>query len=203
MSIRANEKTRQTAMKRYFKYAVDNGNLCELYPYYGFETDKVDGTMEQFNIFTDGYSFVLTRERMDMSIESFQEKARNGETYPLTSIERMLTDRKDIYSSIKTDAHAVLEKAKELGYSYKMSECGNSGTFTYVWNYGHTYGKIGILDQAFKIIDDGKPAWIWNDGWNKPLFLETSIGICGVLPINYKPKDYHKIIGMEKIEEKR
>ena len=80
-----------------------------------------------------------------------------------------------------------------------FTQCGNSAGLINQMGI-RPYGKIGILDQAFKIIDDGQPVWIWNDGWNKPLFLETSIGICGVLPMNYKPKDYHKIIGMEKIE---
>lgn len=201
MAIRTSEKTRQAAMKRYFKYAVNNGNLCELYPYYCYETDTVDGSMELFNIFCDGKSFVMTRENISPELEVFQDKI-TGQTYPFGKmIDDILRSRQDLYSIIKADIHRTLEKAKELGYRYKMSEIGNSQDFTYVWNYENTYGKIGILDQAFKIIDDGEPAWIWNDGFNRPLILETSIGICGVLSMYYKPHERHKIIGIGKVTE--
>lgn len=197
--MRANTRTRQAAMKRYFKYAVDRGNLCELYPYVGYETDAADGVTERFNVFCDGNSFVMTREDVPPDMETFQHKTV-GQVYPFGKlIDAILKNRKDLYSTTIADIRGVLEKAKELGYRYKMSEVGKSENFKYVWQYNKTYGKIGLLDQAFKIIDDGKPAWIWNDGWNQPLILETSIGICGVLPMHYERHTNHILIDIHNL----
>lgn len=201
MSIRTNGKSRQSAMKRYFKYAVYDGKVSNLYPYAQFRTDTVDGVMENFNVFFDGFSFVLTREELNPELKTFQSIKRDKDSYPTGVIDLILKSRSDTYNTTKVDVHKILEDSKELGYHFKLSECRNSQSFKYVWNYNNTYGKIGILDQAFKIIDDGTPAWIWNDGWNKPLILENSIGICCIMPIKYKPKEDHKIFRFKIVEE--
>lgn len=186
----ANVKTRQTAMKRYFKYAVDESQAYSLlYPYKGYETDLVSGTKEKFNLFCDGYSLVLTREDLG-GMEIYQDHAEKE--YPLQMLQNILDCREKKHAA---DIHGFLENARNIGYTYKGSECRKSANFTYVWKYGGTYGKVGILDQAFKIIDDGFPAWISNEGPNKPLILETSIGVCAVLPVVYMfPSDSHKIL---------
>ena len=47
---------------------------------------------------------------------------------------------------------------------------------------------MGILDQAFKIIDDNENAIVYYTGPRYPIFIETSVGICGVLPIYWTGK---------------
>lgn len=186
----ANVKTRQTAMKRYFKYAVnENGNYNLLYPYKDYETNLVSGTKERFNVFCDRYSLVFTREELG-EMETYQDHAEKD--YPLQLLQNILTCREKVHAA---DIHGFLENARDIGYTYKGSECRTSGNFTYVWKYRDTYGKVGILDQAFKIIDDGYPAWISNEGYNKPLILETSIGVCAVSPVVYTSSSKsHKVL---------
>ena len=103
MSIRTNKKSRQSAMKRYFKYAVYDGKVSNLYPYAQFRTDTVDGVMEKFNVFFDGFSFVLTREELNSELKTFQSIKRDKDSYPTGVIDLILKSRSDTYNTTKVD----------------------------------------------------------------------------------------------------
>ena len=46
------------------------------------------------------------------------------------------------------------------------------------------YFKVGLLDKAFSIINDGEKAEVYYTGAKSLLFIKTSIGIAGILPFN-------------------
>ena len=50
--------------------------------------------------------------------------------------------------------------------------------------YDGTYYKIGLLESTFALIDDGEPAMVYHpDGKRQPLTIQTSIGICVIMPV--------------------
>ena len=175
-----NEKKRYAAMKRYFKYANNKNKACTL------PCKDIEIKSEKYNSFLDAYSLVLTRE----SIGEMESYDNSDNTY--FNVERMV----DISSAIsveKINVNKVLAKAKSKGYKYKKSEIGDCADFQYVFKYKEGYFKVGILDQAFSIIDDGKEAEVYYNGAKGLLFIKTSIGIAGILPFN----------AMENVEEKK
>ena len=93
----------------------------------------------------------------------------------------------------KMDLNTILAKAKAKGYKYKKSEIEIGQDFQYVFKYKEGYFKVGLLDQGFSIIDDGKEAEVYYNGAKGLLFIKTSIGIAGILPFN----------PMENLEEKK
>lgn len=65
--------------------------------------------------------------------------------------------------------------------------------FSTFFKYKEGYFKVGLLDQAFSIINDGEKAEVYYTGAKSLLFIKTSIGIAGILPFN----------PMENLEEKK
>lgn len=193
---KATIRTRQAAMKRYFKYSGDK-NLALHYPYKGFSID-VDGIEESFNVFTDKYSIVLTRESIG-EIEDFSKcnKEEHAE-YPIVGISNIFKTYFDQKNVKRIDLNSLITDVKNNGYRFKKTELGCSNSFTYVWKYKDTYGKIGILDQAFSIINDNDIAYIIFNGWNRPVFIENTIGIAAILPMHFTKKEGKNIIDMEK-----
>ena len=91
------------------------------------------------------------------------------------------------------DVNTILAEAKAKGYKYKKSEIGRCQDFQYAFKYKEGYFKVGLLDQAFSIINDGEKAEVYYTGAKGLLFIKTSIGIAGILPFN----------AMENIEERK
>jgi hypothetical protein len=81
----------------------------------------------------------------------------------------------------KVNLNEILAEAKANGYKYKMSEIA-SGEFTYYFRYKEGFYKVGILDQAYSIINDGEEAEVYYSGAKNVLLIKTSIGIAGILP---------------------
>ncbi len=166
-------------MKRYFKYKDKNRNLAFNLP---CKNIKVNGKI--YNSFIDGYSFVLTSESIG-EIESYNN-SKNA--YP--NVEKMVDFSSYDRSTLNIDE--ILAEAKSKGYQYKKSEIGDNES-KYFLHYKNIYLKIGLIDKAYSIIDDGKIATVYYKNEKSPLFIETNMGIAAVLPC-IKVKTNEKII---------
>lgn len=158
------DKQRYQAMKRYFK--TDLGNIRESMQ----KPCKVD---EYFS-FLDGYSVVLTNE----NIGEIEEYDNSKDDYFKAGSLVKLDGKTE-----KINLNQVLADAKSKGYKFKRDELGNSQEFKYVFKYKDSFYKIGILDQAYSIINDGELAEVTYQKELSPLLIETKIGKCIVLPI--------------------
>lgn len=174
-----NAKKRYSAMKRYFKYS-NNANKVTSLP-----CKDIEVYGNTYNSFIDGYTLVLTTE----SIGEMESYDNTSGTYCKVASLLNLSDAKSVDTF---EVNTILTEAKSKGYKYKKSEIGNCQNFQYCFKYKEGYFKVGLLDQAFSIIDDGKEAEVYYNGAKGLLFIKTSIGIAGISP--FKP--------MKNIEEK-
>ena len=175
-----NAKKRYSAMKRYFKYS-DNTNKALSLP-----CKDIEVSGNTYNSFVDGYTLVLTTE----SIGEMESYDKTSGSYLKIDSMLNLSDAKSVDTF---DVNTILAEAKAKGYKYKKSEIGQRQDFQYCFKYKEGYFKVGLLDKAFSIIDDGKEAEIYYNGAKSLLFIKTSIGIAGILPFN----------AMENIEERK
>ena len=164
-------KKRYAAMKRYFKYPTQNNPALQK------PCKDVTVHGEKYNSFIDGYTLVLTTESLG-EMESYDNS--NNTYFKLDS----MVDFSLAKSIDKMDLNTILAKAKAKGYKYKKSEIGQCQDFQYCFKYKEGYFKVGLLDQAYSIIDDGKEAEVYYMGAKGLLFIKTSIGIAGILPFN-------------------
>lgn len=174
-----NAKKRYSAMKRYFKFP-DSTNEALNMP---CKDIKVFGNT--YNSFVNGYTIVLTTE----SIGEMESYDNTNESYFKVASMLSLSDAKsvDIF-----DVNAILAEAKTKGYKYKKSEVGQHQDFQYCFKYKEGYFKVGLLDQAFSIIDDGKESEVYYNGAKGLLLIKTSIGIAGILPFNNAMENIEK-----------
>lgn len=176
-------KIRLSAMKRFYKYNGQPQMYCR-YPYTRAKL-CVDGIENTYNVFFSPYCFVVTKEDIG-EMESWKATKDESE-FPLKGIQKLL-DGLDLKNAEYIDVHNVLDQARTRGYRYKASELNTSGDFKYLLKYKNGYVKMGILDQAFKVIDDNKNATVYYTGPRHPIFIETSLGICGVFPMCWTGK---------------
>ena len=170
-----NAKKRYTAMKRYFKY-VGGFDDRLFYPYKNLPVE-IHGEKKEMNCFLDGYSFVLTPESIG-NMEDFSSVVNGKEYFNVQSMLDIPFDYEEV------DLNKVLSAAKAKGYKYKGSEL-DSDKFTYAWNYRDAYFKVGILDQAYSIVNDGKNAKVYYTSGVSILYIETSVGLAGILPMRW------------------
>ena len=170
-----NAKKRYTAMKRYFKY-VGGFDDRLLYPYKNLPVE-IHREKKEMNCFLDGYSFVLTPESIG-NMEDFSSVVNGKEYFNVQSMLDIPFDYEEV------DLNKVLSAAKAKGYKYKGSEL-DSYKFTYAWNYRDAYFKVGILDQAYSIVNDGKNAKVYYTSGVSMLYIETSVGLAGILPMRW------------------
>ena len=176
---KANKRTRMAGMKRFFKYASDPKDYCH-YPYKEAKMNINDQAIN-CNIFFHPYCFSITKESIG-DLEFWQDHHEKSEEYPIKQIQKMINDI-DYTSAEYVDIHRILEQAKERKYTYKFKEVVD---FLYLWKHKESYVKIGVLDQAFKLIDDNEKAKVYYNSFYRPIFIETSLGICCVLPVIYR-----------------
>lgn len=179
LSSKPGAKQRYAAMKRYFKYANMNNKACSL------PCKDVTVSDDLYNSFVDGYTLVLMTENIG-DMESFDNSEGN-----YLKVNQMINfdgEREHL------NLNSVLAEAKSKGYKYKKSEIGQGKDFEYVFKYRDGYFKVGLLDQAFSIINDGEEVEVYYNGSKGILLIKTSIGICGVLPFNYLEEDSTKTI---------
>lgn len=165
-------KRRFLAMKRYFKYGSGNV-IATQYPYKDIEI-SVHNQKNIYNCFCNGFSFVLTSEDIGNLID-FASVTKNEDKY--FNIQKFINLPLE-YKQI--DLNSVLAEAKSKGYKYKKSEFRD---FQYLWNHCDMYVNMCILDQAYSIISDGENVKLYYTGPKNICYIETGIGIAGILPI--------------------
>lgn len=175
-----NAKKRYSAMKRYFKFPDSTNEALNL------PCKDIEVLGSTYNSFVNGYTIALTTESIG-AMGSYDNV--NGSYFKVAS----MLDLSNAKSVDSFDVNTILAEAKTKGYKYKKSEVGQHQDFQYCFKYKEGYFKVGLLDQAFSIIDDGKEAEVYYNGEKGLLFIKTSIGIAGILPFN---------VMMENIEEK-
>jgi len=162
-------KKRYAAMKKYFKFQENTNESLQ-------KPCKINYQGEDYYSFIDGYSIALTKE----SIGEIAEYDNSNDNY--YKVDKLLS-----YSGYKNkmiNLNTVLAEAKSQGYKFNKKEVGSGNDFSYVWYFENAYFKFGILEQAFSIINDGEEAEIYYSGKEtSPIFIQTSIGICCILPV--------------------
>lgn len=176
------EKARYIAMKRFFRFADKNGREAFTKPCKGIEYSG-----KLYNCFVDMYCFSITTENIG-----------NMETY-----DNIYKDYFDIVGFInfigfngdmeKLNLNNILTTAKSKGYKFKKSEIDTNNALYYL-KYKETYYKIGLLDKAYSIINDGEKAEVYYSGKRDALIIKNNIGIAGICPINIKGDIANKII---------
>lgn len=167
-------KQRYTAMKRYFKFADDRNDFtCK------------PKQVNELSCFVDGLTAVRTKESMN-DIPQYDDSDK-----PYIDLNKIMDVESVSDCTEKINFNAVLAEAKTKGYKYKKNEIGQSSDFTTVFFYNGAYFKVGLLDQAFSIINDGEKATVYSTGKAvSPIKIVTSIGECILLPV--RPKDNDK-----------
>lgn len=167
---------RYKAMERYFRGAKN--------PQEQFRKPcrNISVNGQNYNSFIDGYCIALTTE----DIGNIKEYDNSENTY--FRIEEMF--KLQYKETIIINVSEILALAKSKGYRYKKSEYDTSGNFEYVLKVNDAYVKIGLIDKAFSIIDDGNNAELYYTSAKSPIVLKNDIGIALVLPFN---NNYGKI----------
>ena len=170
-------KNRVAAMKKFFKFPATNKATCN-YP-----CENVEVLGEKYNSFMTPYSFALTTEDIPGDMEKFNPDTM-GEYFKISRV----ANTYDAISTEKIDISKIFAAAKSQGYKFKKAEL-DCFKAKYYFEYKGDYFKIGLLEQAFKIIDDGQTATVYYRTKNGMIHLETSVGLVGILPTNYKDKN--------------
>ena len=166
LKSKPNAKKRYTAMKKYFSY-TNNARECLQKPC------EVEFEGKPYISFTNSWSLVLTTEDIG-EIELFDKEHMN---YP--DVARLIS-----FEGIKrkVDFNKIFAEAKSRSYKLTKKEVGPG--FEYMMLYDGTYYKIGLLEATYGIIDDGKEAMVYHpDGKRRPITIQTSIGICMIMPV--------------------
>lgn len=165
-------KMRSHAMKRFYRFVDDKG--YNRYPYRGVKVFK----NEVMNCLLNDCCMVLTKEEID-GMEDYKNMVPYKDFPDINGIIKKMPDH-----SIKVDINKVIDVAKHAGYKYR--KCEIESNFKYLWKYEDAYFKIGLLDKAFQVINDGEKADVYYKAWNAPLFIKTSIGIAVIFPMHYE-----------------
>ena len=166
-------KQRYAAMKKYFSYVKNNNKALE-------KPCVIDFEGEKYTSFVNGYSIALTKEASG-EMELFEDSDK------YLNVEKMVVldgEEKEI------DFNAIIAEAKSKGHKLKKSEVETGGDFKYIFHYDDAYFKIGLLDAAYSIINDGNKTMVWHSGSSErkkysPIVIKNSLGFCLLLPFNY------------------
>lgn len=167
-----NAKKRYTAMKKYFSYTNHSRECCQ-------KPCKIKFEGKDYISFTNSWSLVLTTEDTG-EIELFDNKDNK---YPdVTQLLRFDGVKR------KVNFREIFAEARSRGYKLTKTEIGPG--FQYMIKYDGTYYKIGLLEASYNMIDDGEAAMVYHpDGKRRPLTIQTSVGICMIMPVFIKDVD--------------
>lgn len=168
-----NAKNRYPAMKRFFKFPLDNREAF-IKP---CKDVIVNG--KSYNSFLDGYCFALTTEDID-TLETFDKTDKK-----YFDVERIVNlcmngEMEEVNLS------AILARGKSKGYKFKKSEIAIGDDFQYLLKYKDAYYKFGLFDRAFSVINDGEKAEVYYTGSKGILLIKTSVGMAGICAMNIK-----------------
>ena len=176
---------RYLAMKKYFKHIVSEREFLK-------KPCIVEYQGETYTSFCNSYSLALTKEPCG-AIELFTDTDR----YP--DVARLIRYDGD---GRRVNFKKAIAEAKTNGYVLTKNEA-YLHKFRFLLRYKNAYFRLGLLDLTYSIIDDGEPALVYvGDTDRSPITIETSIGICTVMPLTLKNReeDYY-IIEIEEVEE--
>lgn len=157
---------RYSAMKKYFTYIKTEREILQ-------KPCMIEFNGKTHTSFCNSHSLALTTEPCG-SIELYTDVDR----YP--NVARLITFEGH---EEKIDFAKVFAAAKAEGYKLKKSEV-DGHKFQYLMRYRSVYFKLGLIDSAFAIIDDGKEATVYIKKHTvAPITIETSIGVCTVMPM--------------------
>lgn len=162
-------KDRYRAMKRYYRFVDKNRSEMFKKPCRDIEYNG-----KLYNCFIDDYCFALTAESIG-NMENYDNS--NKDYFNIVKVIRFDGDME------KLDLNAILAESKAKGYKFKKSEMDTNNALYYL-KYKETYYKIGLLDKAFSIINDGEEAEVYYSRKNNVLIIKNSIGIAGICPLN-------------------
>lgn len=172
-------KNRYSAMKRFFRFA--DKNLREAFK---MPCKDIEYNGKLYNCFMDNYCFAITPESIG-NMENYDNS--NKDYFNIAKVIRFDGDME------KLDLNAILAESKAKGYKFKKSEMYTNNALYYL-KYKETYYKIGLLDKAFSIINDGEEAEVYYSGKNDVLIIKNTIGVVGICPIKLKDDIDSKII---------
>jgi hypothetical protein len=172
-------KARYSAMKRYYRFA-DKDKVEKLKK----PCKDIEYQGKLYNCFIDGYCFALTAESLG-NMETY-DNANND----YFSVGRLISFNGDME---KLNLNKILAIAKSKGYKFKKSEVDTINAVYYL-KYKGSYYKIGLLDKAYSIINDGEEAEVYYSGKSDVLIIKNNIGIAGICPIIIKGDIANKII---------
>lgn len=176
-------KKRYAAMKKYFSYVDSEREYLK-------KPCLIEYNGENYTSFCNSFSVALTKEPCGV-IALYEDVDR----YP--DVGRLITKEGDVS---KIDFAKVLAKAKVEGYKLVKNEF-NSYKCKFFMRYRNAHFKLVLLDATFAIIDDGEPATVYiRDGERSPITIETSIGICTIMPMTVGEGDY-TVIEAEEVSE--
>ena len=158
---------RYAAMKKYFSYTNMTREFLQKPSIVEFQGDN-------YTSFCNSYSIALTKEPCG-AIELYTDTER----YP--NVARLITKKGN---ASKINFAKVIAEAKSRGYKLIENEV-DSHKFKFLLHYKNTYFKLGLVDATFSIINDGELTTVYiGDDERSPLTMETSIGICAIMPIS-------------------
>ena len=176
---------RYLAMKKYFKHVVSEREFLK-------KPCIIEYQGETYTSFCNSYSLALTKESCG-EIELYADVDR----YP--DVSRLI--RYD-GRGCKIDLKRAIAEAKTEGYTLTKNEA-YLHKFKFLLRYKNALYRLGLVDITFSIIDDGEPVLVHaGDSENSPITIETSIGICTVMPVRIKSEaDDYYIIDLNEVEE--
>ena len=176
-------KQRYSAMKKYFTYYKPIRTALQ-------KPCRIEFNSKPYTAFTNTWSLVLTSEDTG-EIELYDNENTNGNgKYP--DVTRLVNF--DDYNG-EIDINTIIAEAKSNGYKLVKGEV--DFYFKHLMLYDGSYYKLGLLDATFGIINDGQPSKVYKCKGNyKPLTIETSIGVCVIMPVRLEgnPEEDGKII---------
>ena len=182
---------RYKAMERYFKNTKDTRKEMQR----PCKNISVNG--KNYTCFLDSVCIALTTE----DIGNIKEYDNSENTY--FRIEEMF--KLQYKETIIINISEILALAKSKGYKYKKSECDTGQNFEYVLKIKDAYIKIGLLDKAFSIINDGNSTELYYTSSKHPVILKNDIGLALILPVcckNGKIEEEKTVIDIEQIGKK-
>ena len=160
-------KKRYAAMKKYFTYVTTAREVFK-------KPAIVKFNGKDYTSFCNGYSLVLSSEPCG-TLELFTDADR----YPDTA--RLVNNHG---KPVKIDFNKIIAEAKAKGYKLVKNETSGY-KFKYLLHYNNAYFKIGLIDSAYAIINDGEEALVYHDGDSrKQITIETKLGFTAVMPMN-------------------
>lgn len=174
-------KKRYAAMKRYFA-----GKSKDTREFMNKPGTNISYNGKKYNAFCDTYCAVLTTEGIG-TMETCNDYLNIVSIFDIGKYKA---------ESENLSINDLLAEAKSKGYKYLKKETGANENFQYLLKYKETFFKIGLIDKAFSIIDDGNIAEVIYLGKKAPLHIKTDIGEAIILPVAVKEEniDDSKII---------